>query len=496
MRFAITGRSTPYLRALTLLAMAIPAFAALVVESPVPVETRCEAAVLWLLCLAPAWFYFGNDARFRRPFPFLALIGVLYGLYYALSPALGAYNQHGTIVLSPRTDYDDAIFAALVGWLSLLGGYSIGRLVTAPKCMHAPEQIDDGTLRRYGAALMVAGLLTQTLGRLYPIPIEVGGLLTFFTTLGWFGSAILVAMAVQGSLTFPFRLLSYFGVGGFLLTILGNGMLSPVAIYGVTVMMAAWIGYGRFKLSWSIVAIVGALSVISLRGVTNQYRMLSWYGNEETGLVSESTLFVKLLTQSVEMEGIGPTLAKGFSTTEERSANLDVLADVIRRTPAEVPYWGGETYLSLIGAFVPRFLWPDKPTKELGQGFGHRYGYLNPRDERTSLNLPVLVEFYANYGMVGVAIGMWLVGFVYFVIDRAVNNPGQSMMLSLTGIVLIIPLVNIESDFSLTFGGLIMNGAALWVVLGMIRRGASRRTVPVPSHQPLEPLTTLQQSGS
>lgn len=145
---------------------------------------------------------------------------------------------------------------------------------------------------------------------------------------------------------------------------------------------------------------------------------------------------------------------------------------------------------------MPRFLWPDKPTKELGQGFGHRYGYLNPRDERTSLNLPVLVEFYANYGMVGVAIGMWLVGFVYFVVDRAVNNPGQSMMLSLTGIVLIIPLVNIESDFSLTFGGLIMNGAALWVVLGMIRRGASRRTVPVPSHQPLEPLTALQQSGS
>lgn len=496
MRFAASGHPTPYLRVVTLLAMAIPAIASLVVESPVPVETRCEAAVLWMLCLAPAWFYFGADVRFRRPFPFLALIGVLYGLYYALSPALGVYNQHGTIVLSPRTDYDDAVFAAFAGWLSLLGGYSIGRLLIAPKRMHAPEQIDDGTLRRYGAALMAAGLLMQALGRLYPIPMEVGGLMTFVTTLGWFGSAILVAMAVQGRLTFPFRLLSYLGVGGFLLTILGAGLLAPIAIYGVTIMMAAWIGYGRFKLSWSIVAIVGALSVISLRGVANQYRMLSLSGDEPTGIADQSTFFVKLLTAGVEKEGILPTIAIGFSTTEERSANLEVLADVMRRTPTEVPYWGGETYLSLIGAFVPRFLWPHKPTKELGQGFGHRYGYLNPRDTRTSLNLPVLVEFYANYGMAGVAIGMWLVGFVYLVVDRAVNNPGQSMMLSLTGIVLIIPLVNIESDFSLTFGGLIMNGAALWVVLGMIRRGASRRTVPVPSHQPLEPLTTLQRSGS
>jgi hypothetical protein len=54
------------------------------------------------------------------------------------------------------------------------------------------------------------------------------------------------------------------------------------------------------------------------------------------------------------------------------------------------------------------------------------------------------------------------------------NNPGQDEILSLAGIVLMIPLTNIESDLSLGFGGLIMNGIAFWLVLRTIRRTVAR----------------------
>ena len=147
-------------------------------------------------------------------------------------------------------------------------------------------------------------------------------------------------------------------------------------------------------------------------------------------------------------------VTQGFETSAGRSANLDLFADVIRRTPSEIPYWNGETYLSLVGAFVPRFLWPEKPTKELGQAFGHRYGYVGVNDTNTAVNLPFLVEFYLNFGMFGVVFGMMIVGIIYTLLARAVNNPGQDDLLSLAGIVLMIPLTNIESDFSLGFGGL------------------------------------------
>ena len=44
-----------------------------------------------------------------------------------------------------------------------------------------------------------------------------------------------------------------------------------------------------------------------------------------------------------------------------------------------------------------------------------------------------------------------------------------------------IPLANIESDFSLGFGGLLLNGVALWLMLRTIRRsgmGKSRVDPP------------------
>jgi hypothetical protein len=123
-----------------------------------------------------------------------------------------------------------------------------------------------------------------------------------------------------------------------------------------------------------------------------------------------------------------------------------------------------------VGAFVPRVLWPDKPTKELGQAFGHRYGYIGANDLGTAINLPFLVEFYANFGIAGVILGMCLIGLIYYALQRAVNSPGQDTLHSLVGVVILVPLINIESDFSLGFGGLILNGAALWFVLRTIRR--------------------------
>jgi len=190
----------------------------------------------------------------------------------------------------------------------------------------------------------------------------------------------------------------------------------------------------------------------------------------------------------VQTDGIDGAVSKGFETSAGRSANLDLLADVIIRTPREIPYWGGQTYLSLVGAFVPRFIWPDKPTKELGQAFGHRYGYIGQSDNNTALNLPILVEFYANFGIAGAIAGMFLVGLIYFILDRTVNNPGQDTLHSLVGVVILVPLANIESDFSLGFVGLILNGVALWLVLRTIRRsGMTRNRAGPPLSGTLQP---------
>jgi hypothetical protein len=292
--------------------------------------------------------------------------------------------------------------------------------------------------------------------------------------LGWFGSGLLVTLNARGRLS-PFRrLLTYVGVTGFLLLAIASGSVAFAAFYGTVLLTAVWIGRGRLSTPWIVGAVVGMITLISLRGVTEDYRRVVWYQEDGGSQVQNTQLFFRLLEQRVQSEGVDGAIAKGFETSQGRSANLDLLADVIRRTPREIPYWGGTTYLSLVGSFIPRFLWPDKPTKELGQAFGHRYGYVGSRDSRTAINLPILVEFYVNFGFLGVVLGMAVVGMVYRLVERTVNNPGQDEILSLAGIVLMLPLTNIESDLSLGFGGLIMNGIAFWLVLRTIRRTVAR----------------------
>jgi len=469
---APTARSTA-LRTAVFMCMCIPLIISFVVDSPIPLGVRALAAILWVLCLMPAWTYLGVPPEARRPIPFLSLIGALYGIYYALPAAFGTYNQHYKITLMPEIDYDDAVFVAFVGWLTLAAGYGLAKLLL-PSRRSSQIKASEKSWQLYGMALMLVGLGFDIIRRARSVPIEVAGLLQFLSMLGWFGSGLLVTLNSRGKLSSVRRLIMYAGVVGFATLAISSGSVASAAFYGTVLLTAVWIGRGRLSLPLIATSIVSMLVIISLRGVTEDYRRVVWYQEDGGNQIQNTQLFFRLLDQGVQADGIGGAIEKGFETSAGRSANLDLLADVIRRTPREIPYWGGTTYLSLVGSFVPRFLWPDKPTKELGQDFGHRYGYIGSRDSRTAINLPILVEFYVNFGALGVVLGMIIVGMVYRLVERAVNNPGQDEILSLAGIVLMIPLTNIESDLSLGFGGLVMNGIAFWLVLRTIRRTSGR----------------------
>ncbi len=181
-------------------------------------------------------------------------------------------------------------------------------------------------------------------------------------------------------------------------------------------------------------------------------------------------MMVTLLGNRISEQGVGGAIAHGFAMTAGRSAIMDLFANVARRTPDEIPYWGGETYKSLIGAAVPRVLWPDKPTKDLGQSFGHRYKYLHASNKSTAINLPTMVEFFVNFGGTGLVVGMLLIGVIYGVLDNIVNRAGQPMLLSMIGAVILLPLLIIESDFSLVLGGLPLTGIAFYVIWWQLKR--------------------------
>jgi hypothetical protein len=465
------------LRLLTAAAALVPV-GALGIPSDIPREPRVLASILWILCLVPTWHYLHLPERRRPPVPFLPLIGMVYLFYYPLHAVLGQSSVNYLFRLDPGFDYDRPVQYALAGWVALLIGYYGGASVRLNSPFRYVRPTDLGTLKSWGKLLLWGGLLFDAARQVMPIPIVLRGLLYFTSMFSLLGIALLTILAVQRRLTRRERWTLYAGIVLTALLRAGSGLVSNVVILALTVFLAVWAGGGRLGLRWIVIGLLSIAAMVGMRSVAMEYRARSWFAETQLSLAGRTLLMGELLVSKVQAEGVVSTVEDGWGIVAGRSANLDLLADVVRQTGSTVPFWGGETYLSLVGFAVPRFIWPSKPTKTLGQDFGHRYGYLDSWDTWTSINLPFLVEFYANFGEVGVLVGMVIVGLLYRLLDNDLNRPGQPLQVTICSLVLLVPLLNIESDFSLVFGGLFMSGVALWgllVALSQLPRRRARR---------------------
>jgi hypothetical protein len=99
-------------------------------------------------------------------------------------------------------------------------------------------------------------------------------------------------------------------------------------------------------------------------------------------------------------------------------AGDDSMERVLALTPSKVPFWGGETYASLPFLFIPRVLWPDKPTRHFWNKFGRVYGVLSENDYETSVGVSYLAEGYINFGFAGMYAAAILVAFLIAVVER------------------------------------------------------------------------------
>jgi hypothetical protein len=79
-----------------------------------------------------------------------------------------------------------------------------------------------------------------------------------------------------------------------------------------------------------------------------------------------------------------------------------ILADVLMHVPEDVSFRGGNTYLNVLYYFIPRAIWPDKPTLSAGEVY---------KQERSlifvggGLGIGYLGELYFNFGWLGILLG-------------------------------------------------------------------------------------------
>lgn len=156
--------------------------------------------------------------------------------------------------------------------------------------------------------------------------------------------------------------------------------------------------------------------------------------------------------------------------------SITAFADVVAMTPDQVPYWLGGSYQTLWTSFIPRIFWPDKPKATIGNEFGHRYKQLGIYDTSTAHNLPWAPEFYANFGKIGVIIGMFAVGILFRFLVQKLSVPIGASIEYVLGVTVTFSLFYAESNFALMVGAVLTPYLALLVLLRLLTLRCNIRT--------------------
>lgn len=244
------------------------------------------------------------------------------------------------------------------------------------------------------------------------------------------------------------------GVGGSLITV-------PLMVFLVPIF--AYISIRRRVPTLAIAALIAvAAPLLYVRG---DYRHAFEWNRYDIG---SSARFLEFAVDDIGTRGFD---VNHLADTSQNRLNMFAsFAQVVSKTPTEVPLWHGETYLPALTEHIPRALWPDKSLLDTGQQFGHRFGLLDEDDYITSANMPQIVEARANFDTEWLFFCMFLIGGIQVVMWRLFDHSEASPLLIAVGASALSGLFMLECSFSLsiapTFIAIPILLFEVWVLLG------------------------------
>jgi hypothetical protein len=416
---------------------------------------------------------------------------VVRGLVLALS------NDPAMLDISGDTVFylDMALAWTAVGWGFVLCGYylpisaQLGRKVTLlPRSLTSRHLESVSRLVPILAAGVLINLLLLWEGSFGSSLSEFIGNLTFVSVframnhwffMGWF---LVVFFAVRaGFRSAPLALLLVSGT-----LAVAQGLLSGSRGYVFTCMIVAaaaafYAGPGRIRSKW-VVAFFGAAIAALFLGflLMSQYRVLrqQQYGIEPISIKETSALVRAAIEDSSRM-GLEEQAAAASARMLERLNSLDLLGITLARSevlkPAERSVGIDNNILKdIMLGFIPRPLWPDKPTTgDFGLWFSRLYldsPYL------TWSGPSVFGDLYRNFGYAGIPAGMLLIGIYLRTIYGALVGGGAGTPMGPLLYVFLLQSLNWEGAYSsfITAGS---RDAFTFVVLTLVLL-ASRGLVP------------------
>ena len=201
---------------------------------------------------------------------------------------------------------------------------------------------------------------------------------------------------------------------GFGLVSGGRQIVAEVAVYSV-------VGYltVRRKLPvvrWAIA--IAALTLIFTMVAAYRYELVR-YRRGGTAIGAAEVLSASSRTLNAVYRDPA-WFADGLKQLVRRNSDITVVAAFVRDTPSVYPFEYGRTYLGIIFFFIPRALWPEKPSLIVGFETTQRYFPDSDPYNYASSPATLIGEFYINFGVGGVLLGMAFWGvFLRFLYEYA-----------------------------------------------------------------------------
>jgi hypothetical protein len=444
-------------------------FLSLTDVQPVSSWGRTLACVNLWICAVPLWMFF---VKRQRTIPFAPFGLALYAVYFSL-PIFNSTSLFYHSRLLAWEAVDSALAMALLGSVSLVTGlFGTGFLVSLiPKFK---REID---LKRSLPTLAVVTVVALAF-RLVIYRGTGGPFRSIFYALSVFGeitSGVLIVAWLRGYLNVGYKALTCALLISVPMMGLALGFLAAAVVP-----IAGWIfayGWERRRIPWAFL-VAGVLLLVPLNGAKQEFRTKTWTSSTSSQLdpaviVSRAWEFATLAYDHAVAPQAG---TEDMTTADESRTNcLGMLALVVAETPRAIPYWDGYTYSDLLWKFIPRIVVPSKPSPAIGQEFPRRYGIVDYYDYQTSYNLPQLVEAYINFGPIGIVVVMFVIGLIYAVIDHACSSTVAGAAIGCT---FLSALLNMESNFTIVFGGLLFSFPFYGLLMRMFPKEETDVTAP------------------
>lgn len=428
--------------------------------------SETTVAYSFLLFLLPWSSFLRWRHEKRGGLPVFAMVGLMYWLYFAVAAFWADRTDTvGRMRLITEESVTAALWLAVVGVICLWAGMRVRLPVPGPS--RQADLVDRPGNWVYIRAVLVLGTLASVASGVTDL-LGAGGrqiIQILVLVVPTVALLLLLRRYLDGKASTVDRVLLAVYFPARVLAGLSSGWLGSVV--GLGLVCAAMYIFVRKKIPWSVCT-VSVLAVLFLQVGKSSFRDRYWAGRKNGSVIEKATFWISQSEEKWSEALSGRSQETPMSLASEslqRTSLLSQVVNVLEVTPKRVPFQEGATYSYMAVTFIPRFIWPDKPSvNDANRYYQVAFGITDARNlDSVSISVGCLAEAYINFGWFGVVGVMFVIGMVLGVYERSFVAQGSSGLYLACGLALLPGFLSVEAQMAQYLGGVVQ-----YVVLTLV----------------------------